>query len=63
MGGFGSAVLELIAAEGPVRAHFKCIGVPDRFIPHATLREIYQELGLDAPSVAARFTSESPSPV
>jgi 1-deoxy-D-xylulose-5-phosphate synthase len=63
MGGFGSAVLELIAAEGPVRAHFKCIGVPDRFIPHATPREIYQELGLDAPSVAARFTSESPSPV
>jgi 1-deoxy-D-xylulose-5-phosphate synthase len=59
MGGFGSAVLELIAAEGPVRARVQCLGVPDRFIAHASRDEMYRELGLDAAAVAARFTSDT----
>ena len=63
MGGFGSAVLELIAAEGPVRAHFQVLGVPDRFIPHASRAEAFADLGLDAKSVAARFTSQTRSRV
>ena len=63
MGGFGSAVLELIAAEGPVRARFQVLGVPDRFIAHASRAEAFAELGLDAKSVAARFTSQTRSRV
>ena len=59
MGGFGSSVLELAAAEGPVRARIQCLGVPDRFIAHASRREMYADLGLDAKSVAARLTSDS----
>ncbi|MEE9128197.1 MAG: transketolase C-terminal domain-containing protein, partial [Planctomycetota bacterium] len=61
MGGFGSAVLELIAAEGPVRARFEPVGVPDRFIPHASGSQAREEAGIDAHSVAARLAQGSPS--
>jgi len=37
--------------------------VPDRFIAHASRNEMYQEVGIDAASVAAVFTSDSPSQV
>jgi 1-deoxy-D-xylulose-5-phosphate synthase len=57
MGGFGSAVLELVAAEGPVRARFEPVGIPDRFIPHATPGQAYQDAGIDASSVAARLAA------
>jgi 1-deoxy-D-xylulose-5-phosphate synthase len=63
MGGFGSAVLELVAAEGPVRAHVQPMGVPDRFLEHASRAESLRECGLDAPSVAARFLSNLTAPV
>jgi 1-deoxy-D-xylulose-5-phosphate synthase len=63
MGGFGSAVLEMLAEQGPVRAQVKCLGVPDRFIAHASRDEMYEDIGIDAASVAALFTSESRSQV
>lgn len=63
MGGFGSAVLELLAEAGPVRAQVKCLGVPDRFIAHASRNEMYEDIGIDAASVAALFTSDSRSKV
>ncbi len=63
MGGFGSAVLELCAARGPVRAHVQLMGVPDRFLEHASRGEILRELGLDAPAVAARFLSNQTATV
>lgn len=63
MGGFGSAVLELVAQHGPVRAQFQLMGVPDRFLEHASRSEILQEVGLDADSVASRFLSSETVPV
>ena len=57
VGGFGSAVLEALAAHGPVRAQIQILGVPDRFLLHAGRGETLKELGLDAPAVAARFLS------
>ena len=44
-GGFGSAVKEVF--DG----HVLCLGVPDRFIPHATIGEQLADCGLDAASV------------
>ncbi len=57
MGGFGSAVLELAAQHGPVRAQFQLMGAPDRFFEHQSRKEMIEEAGLDAVSVAARFLS------
>jgi len=50
-GGFGAGVLEVLADRGlevPVRR----LGLPDRFINHGTREELFEEIGLDAPTVA-----------
>jgi 1-deoxy-D-xylulose-5-phosphate synthase len=57
MGGFGSAVLELCAAHGPVRAHIQLMGVRDAFVEHGSRGLLMKEIGLDASAVAARFLS------
>ena len=52
-GGFGSAVLELLADEKFTGLQIKRIGIPDRFIEHGTQTELRQMLGLDAEGIAA----------
>ena len=51
MGGFGSAVNELLAAEGAGKVA-RCFGLPDRFIDHGTVEQLYLEVGLTAPQIA-----------
>lgn len=63
MGGFGSAVLEMLSQHGPVRAQFQLMGVPDRWLQHASRKQIIEEVGLDALSVAGRFPSTQTVPV
>src|SRR5690606_14889191 len=63
MGGFGSAVLEAVASAGPVRAQVQVMGLPDRFLEHASRAESLKDCGLDAASVAARFLSNLTAPV
>jgi 1-deoxy-D-xylulose-5-phosphate synthase len=46
-GGFGSAVLEFLAEEGTTGLHVRCLGVPDRFIPHGTQDELRKLCGFD----------------
>jgi 1-deoxy-D-xylulose-5-phosphate synthase len=46
-GGFGSAVLEFMAAEAITGVHVRCLGVPDRFIPHGTQDELRRLCGFD----------------
>ena len=49
-GGLGSAVLEWLAGRGAlVRA--RCLGLPDRFVPHGDARVQRAELGLDAAGI------------
>jgi 1-deoxy-D-xylulose-5-phosphate synthase len=50
-GGFGSAVLEALAAAG-VERPVRRLGIPDRIIEHGSPAEIRGELGLDAPGIA-----------
>lgn len=45
-GGFGSAVLEYMAENG-YSARIKLLGVPDRFIEHGSLEELYEMCGID----------------
>ncbi|HUU21125.1 MAG TPA: 1-deoxy-D-xylulose-5-phosphate synthase [Phycisphaerae bacterium] len=53
LGGFGSAVLELAAARGLNAQNVRILGIPDRFIAHASRREQLTEVGLDATHFAA----------
>ncbi len=52
VGGFGSAVLEFMNANG-YKADVKIMGIPDRLVEHGTPKQLYNEIGLDANGIAA----------
>jgi 1-deoxy-D-xylulose-5-phosphate synthase len=52
-GGFGSCVLEALCDEGIEIVRFCRMGIPDRYIEHATRSEQLEELGLTADGIAA----------
>jgi len=49
-GGFGSAILEFMAAHG-YKNEVKMLGIPDRIVEHGTLKELHQECGYDTLSI------------
>jgi 1-deoxy-D-xylulose-5-phosphate synthase len=49
-GGFGSAVLEHAAGRG-TPARIRVLGIPDRFLEHASRAEILADLGLDTEGI------------
>ncbi len=51
-GGFGSAVMELAAAKSLDASNVHLLGLPDRFIQHASRAEQLAEVGLDADALA-----------
>ncbi len=51
-GGFGSAVVELLADEGMTGIHVRRLGIPDRFIPHGTQDELRKMCGIDKDAIA-----------
>ncbi len=51
VGGFGSAILEFMADNG-YNAEIIRLGVPDKFIEHGTLQELYHECGYDTESIS-----------
>lgn len=51
-GGFGSAVLELLAESGMHGVQVKLIGLPDRFVEHGAQPILRQLHGLDAEHIA-----------
>lgn len=65
IGGFASAVLELVAERGWRTGPIRCVGIPDRFIAHATREEQLREVGLDASSLAAQLLDllDTPTPL
>ena len=46
-GGFGSAVLELLAEEGINGVQVKRLGIPDEFVEHATQKQLRHQYGID----------------
>jgi 1-deoxy-D-xylulose-5-phosphate synthase len=46
-GGFGSAVLELLAREGMTNVMVRRLGIRDEFVEHATQAELRSLHGLD----------------
>ena len=51
MGGFGSAVNELLARHDLTGIRIKMLGIPDVFVEHGTQAELRADLGLDAPGI------------
>jgi 1-deoxy-D-xylulose-5-phosphate synthase len=51
LGGFGAAVLELLAARG-LQVPVRVLGLPDRFVAHGDRGKLLAECGLDAHGIA-----------
>jgi 1-deoxy-D-xylulose-5-phosphate synthase len=45
-GGFGSAVLEYVHDAGYHHAEISRMGIPDYFVEHGSVKELYTEIGL-----------------
>ncbi len=56
-GGFGSAILELLADEGIQYRLFKRLGLPDVFIEHGSQASLRQKYGLTARAIASTALS------
>ena len=52
LGGFGSAVLEAVATRGEDASKVKPHGIPDRFLQHASRKELLKHLHLDPEGIA-----------
>jgi len=51
-GGMGSAILEFVSEKG-INAEVRRLGIPDKFIDHGTVEELYKACGLDRDSIIA----------
>jgi 1-deoxy-D-xylulose-5-phosphate synthase len=60
VGGFGAAVLETLArfstAEGCPSTKVLTLGVPDGFVGHGNVGQLFAEVGLAAPQIAERIS-------
>ncbi|MCX6356028.1 MAG: 1-deoxy-D-xylulose-5-phosphate synthase [Candidatus Aureabacteria bacterium] len=54
-GGFGSAVLEMLAERGISDVETLCIGIGDQYVEHGGRQELLAALGLDSGSVTRRI--------
>lgn len=57
IGGLGSAVLEFMA-DNNYQCSVKRMGLPDRFIDHGTMAELYEEVGLNRLSIQQTILTE-----
>ncbi len=48
LGGFGSAVAELLAQRGIADLRFRILGLPDRFVEHGSQTQLREIVGIDA---------------
>ena len=51
-GGFGSAVLELLAEKGICHVKVRRLGIPDKFVEHGPPKLLHQLYGYDAEAIA-----------
>jgi len=53
MGGFGSAVMEMLAGEGISDVRIIMLGIPDAFVEHAAQQELRRQAGIDRDHILA----------
>ncbi|THF75897.1 1-deoxy-D-xylulose-5-phosphate synthase [Cohnella fermenti] len=58
-GGLGSAILEFYAQSHVTNVSVSLVGIPDRFIEHASIKEQRADAGLTAEHVAAELRSKA----
>jgi len=51
IGGFGSSILEFIQENDYKNIQIKRLGIPDNFIEHGKISELYKQVGLDITSI------------
>jgi len=51
IGGLGSLIIEFINDNGYKNIFVKRLGIPDRFIEHGSIQELYKECGIDLDSI------------
>jgi 1-deoxy-D-xylulose-5-phosphate synthase len=56
-GGFGSAVLEFASDEGFRHAEIARMGIPDHFIEHGSVKELWNEIGLTSENIVQKINS------
>ncbi|GGH79506.1 1-deoxy-D-xylulose-5-phosphate synthase [Pullulanibacillus pueri] len=54
-GGFGSGVLEFFHEHGYHHHLIECMGIPDRFIEHGSVKKLLKEIALTSDDVVARI--------
>jgi 1-deoxy-D-xylulose-5-phosphate synthase len=54
MGGFGSAVLQLLQEGGQQDIRARCLALPDQYIEHGTQSLLRSKYGLDGPAISRR---------
>jgi len=59
MGGFGGGVAEAMNCKA-INAEFLHLGIPDSFVDHGAVSCLLEDLGLDAPAVAASIVDRWP---
>jgi 1-deoxy-D-xylulose-5-phosphate synthase len=59
MGGFGTAIAEFMANNEINNKHLHIMGIPDKFIHHATQSELLRELALDAVGIVEKVKAIS----
>ncbi|MBP1914732.1 1-deoxy-D-xylulose-5-phosphate synthase [Lederbergia galactosidilyticus] len=60
-GGFGSAVLEFAHDHGYSNTSIGRIGIPDRFIEHGSVKELWNEIGLTSDHIVNKIKSMLPA--
>ncbi len=50
-GGFGSAILEFSQTNNYINKKIRVLGIPDTFVQHGSVNELYSQLGLDEKSL------------
>lgn len=62
VGGFGSAVLEFMAAHG-YNNEVRILGIPDRIVEHGSPKQLYEECGYDAAAIRKAVLDMMPEQV
>lgn len=57
IGGFGSAVLELVSSNGYSPAAVRRLGIPDAFVEHDSPEALWEKMGINATGIASAVKS------
>ncbi|MDD3841888.1 MAG: transketolase C-terminal domain-containing protein [Candidatus Izemoplasmatales bacterium] len=59
-GGLGSSIFEVGQSLGMDTKNIRIIGLPDRFIEHGDVKDLYQKYGLDDEAIMSLINQISP---